>query len=414
MAGAADMDPLDGSLGYCGDLHAHGAFPRKIETVVRIGVNTLFLIPGEVGGTETYLREVLFAMARSSAAIEWVLFTNRENEGYLKRLFREFPHFAFHPLPLRATNRYARIIREQFDLPFRVACCHLDLLWSPGYTAPFFSPCPQTVTIPDMQYRRYPQDLTFLARIATDLLVRMAIRRCQSIIAISEFSRREILTFGRIAEKSVLAIPLAADTVFAEPIPEALKRQRLKKALSSEKPYILSIANTYPHKNIPLLVEAFGRILERVPHQLALVGKPRLGEPEVLAALERVADGSRVKRVTRVDHETLLALYQGADLFVFPSLYEGFGLPVLEAMMSGVPVLTTKCGSIPEVGGDQVCYFDPASSTELAETMVDMVSWGREYRKTRVLEAQQHARQFSWEQTAEKTIECFRTTIAYG
>jgi len=375
---------------------------------MRIGVNTLFLIPGEVGGTETYLREVLLAMAKSFSDIEWVLFTNRENDEYFRRIFGEFSQFAFHPLPLRATNRYARIIREQVDLPFRVARSRVDLLWSPGYTTPFFSPCPQVVTIPDMQYRRYPEDLTFLARIATDILVRIAVRRSKCIITISEFSRKEILTFTSARKESVVAVYLAADLAFAQPIPEDIKRQRLKRLLTSGKPYILCIANTYPHKNVHTLIEAFGRIMEKIPHQLVLVGNPRLGEHEVQAALRKVSDTSRIQRLVKVDYEDLFALYQGTDLFVFPSLYEGFGLPVLEAMMSGVPVLTTRCGSIPEVGGDKVCYFDQASLTDLAQQILQITSWKNDCRKQWVTEAQKHAGQFSWRQTAEKTIECFK------
>ena len=375
---------------------------------MRIGVNTLFLIPGEVGGTETYLREVLLAMAKSFVDIEWVLFTNRENDGYLRRIFGSFPQFAFHPLPLKATNRYARIIREQIDLPFRVALSRVNLLWSPGYTAPFFVSCPQVVTIPDMQYRRYPEDLTCLARIVTNILVRMAARRCRCILAISDFSRREILTFTHARKETVRAVHLAADPAFAQPIPEDIKRQRLKRLLSSEKPYILCIANTYPHKNVHALVESFGRIMEKIPHQLVLVGKPRLGEPDVQTALHRVPDASRVQRLLQVDYEDLFALYQGADIFVFPSLYEGFGLPVLEAMMSGVPVLTTRCGSIPEVGGDKVCYFDPTIPTDLARQMVQIVSWKSDYRKNHIIAAQKQACQFSWYKTAVKTMEYFK------
>ena len=382
---------------------------------MRIGVNTLFLIPGEVGGTETYLRETLRALAELSEDVEWVLFTNRENDGYLRRIFGPFRHVTFHPLPLSATNRYARIIREQIELPFRVAGSRVDLLWSPGYTAPFFSPCPQAVTIPDMQYRRYPEDLTFLARLATDILVRMAARRCRRVIAISEFSRREILNFTAAREDSVRAIPLAANPAFARPIPDDFRRQKLKALLHSEKPYILCIANTYPHKNVHMLIHAFGGIMEKIPHQLVLVGKPRLGEPEVQSALRQISAPGRIERLQRVEQEDLCALYQGADLFVFPSLYEGFGLPVLEAMMSGIPVLTTKCGSIPEVGGDKVRYFDHADTGDLSRQMLEILSWPEEHRKEWIMEGRDHAGRFSWKQTALKTIACLKeASITHG
>jgi len=286
-----------------------------------------------------------------------------------------------------------------------VAASRTDLLWSPGYTAPFITHCPQAVTIPDMQYRRYPEDLTPLARLATDILVRMVARRCRRIIAISEFSRREILNFTAAGEESVRAIPLAADPAFARPIPEDVRRQKLKALLTCEKPYILCIANTYPHKNVYALIHAFGGIMERIPHQLVLVGKPRLGEPEVQSALRQISAPGRIRRLQRVEQEDLCTLYQGADLFVFPSLYEGFGLPVLEAMMSGVPVLTTKCGSIPEVGGDKVRYFDHADTGDLSRQILEILSWTDGDRKNWIQQGRNHSGQFSWEQTALKTIE---------
>lgn len=375
---------------------------------MKIGVNTLFFIPGEVGGMETYVREVLFAMATSSCDVDWVLYTNRENHNHIQGIFGKFPRFTFHLLPLKATNRYSRILREQIDLPFRVAASRIDVLWSPGYTMPFFSPCPQVVTIPDMQYRRYPEDLTWIARIATNILVRIAVRRSKGIITISEFSRREILTFTHALRASVYTVHLGVDLAFAKALPEDMKRQKLKKLISNRNPYILCIANTYPHKNVPALIEGFSRVMKKISHQLVLVGKPRLGESEVQAALRKVSDTSRIQRFLEVDFEDLRALYQGADLFIFPSLYEGFGLPVVEAMMSGVPVLTTKCGSIPEVGGDRVCYFDPDSETDLSEKIMDIVFWEKEYRKLWILKAQEYARRFSWERTAEKTMECFK------
>jgi glycosyltransferase involved in cell wall biosynthesis len=230
--------------------------------------------------------------------------------------------------------------------------------------------------------------LTFLARLATDILVRVAVARCSRVIAVSDFSRREIIHFTKANPEKVAVTYEADDPAFAQPIPADIKRQRLKRLLPSEKPYILCIANTYPHKNVHALIEAFGQILEKISHQLVLVGKLRLGEPDVQTALSRMPDTSRIQRFLQVDYEDLFALYQGADLFVFPSLYKGFGLPVLEAMMSGVPVLTTHCGSIPEVGGDKVCYFDHTSSVDLARQMIQIVSWKDDYRKVRVTAAQ--------------------------
>jgi alpha-1,3-rhamnosyl/mannosyltransferase len=297
---------------------------------------------------------------------------------------------------------------EQIDLPFRVAQSRVDLLWSPGYTAPFFAPCTQVVTIHDMQYKRYPQDLTFLARLATDILMRVAVARCGRMIAVSDFSRQEIIHFTKVNPEKVSFVHEATDPAFAQPIPADIKRLRLKRLLPFEEPYILCIANTYPHKNVHALVESFGHIMGRIPHQLVIVGKPRLGEPAVQAVLRVVSDPSRIQRLLRVDYEDLFALYQGADLFVFPSLYEGFGLPVLEAMMSGVPVLTTRCGSIPEVGGDKVCYFNPADLTDLSGEIIRILSWTNDYRYAWITEAQKRASQFSWGQTAEKTLECFK------
>lgn len=382
---------------------------------MKIGINTLFLIPGEVGGTETYLREILKEIAHSFPAIQVLLFTNRENDTPFRKLFKIHPQFSFCSLPCTATNRYQRIILEQTLLPCYVTRTDIDLLWSPGYIAPFFSSCPQVVTIHDMQYKRYPEDLTFPARLATEILVRVAVARTSRIIAVSDFSRREIIHFTKANKEKVTVVHEAADPAFARLIPEDIKRQKLKKLIPSEKPYILCIANTYPHKNVYALIEAFGRIQEKVSHRLVLVGKPRLGEPEVQAALRSVPDASRVQRLMQVNYEDLSSLYQGADLFVFPSLYEGFGLPVLEAMMSGIPVLTTRCGSIPEVGGDTVSYFDHTSSVDLARQILHIVSWKSDYRKTQIMEAQKRACRFSWQQTAAKTIECFKkVNTAHG
>ena len=378
---------------------------------MKIGVNTLFFIPKEVGGTETYLTEVLREMAKLSGPDQFILFTNRENDGYLRRLLSTYPNVSFNSLPVRAMNRYARILAEQTILPLRVAQAAVDILWSPGYTAPIFVFCPQVVTIHDMQYKRYPEDLGIIARWTTALLVNMAIRRCRRIIAVSEFSSQEIIHFTGVKRKKIHVIREAAAPIFSQPLSIDEKRNRLQNVIKSDRPYLLCVANSYPHKNIPILIEAFCQLESDIPHDLVLVGQPRLGEPGVQQALMQIKDPSRVQRLFHVPREALIALYQDADLFVFPSLYEGFGLPVLEAMMSGVPVLTTRTASIPEVGGDDVQYFDGQNTSELSQRIKAILAWDKEDRRTVIRKAQAHAKGFSWQRCAEATFQCIRDTL---
>jgi alpha-1,3-rhamnosyl/mannosyltransferase len=139
-----------------------------------------------------------------------------------------------------------------------------------------------------------------------------------------------------------------------------------------------------------------------------LVGKPRLGEAAVRSALEALPDDSRVVRLNGVSRRELAALYQGADLFVFPSLYEGFGLPVLEAMLARTPVVTTRRASIPEIGGEDVVYSATPDEAGLAAAMETVLTWPPARRAARVEAAHRRARTFEWNRTAAVTLECLR------
>ena len=132
---------------------------------MRIGVNTLFLIPGEVGGSEVYLRETLSAMVhRAEREVAWVIFTNRENDQMWRETLHAGGAVQFCSMDFSAANRVARVLREQFGLPSAARRAGLDVLWSPGYTAPLRCPCPQVVTLLDMQYRSHPDDFSWPAR----------------------------------------------------------------------------------------------------------------------------------------------------------------------------------------------------------------------------------------------------------
>jgi glycosyltransferase involved in cell wall biosynthesis len=378
---------------------------------MRLGINTLFLIPGEVGGSQTYLCETLKELA-GMPGLELVLFTHLENDDHLRALLSGCERASFRRLNFRASSRYVRIIREQFELPFAAARENLDVLWSPGYTAPVAASCSQVVSILDMQYKRFPHDLTPLARFVTNLLVQMAALRCKRVLTISEFSKREIVQFTAAHEEDIDVTPLAASPCFGDVLPGDEIRRRLSALLPGVEGYLLCVANTYPHKNVETLVEAFGTLMGEIPHKLVLVGKPRLGEPAVQKALDRLANRDRVVRLPQVPLEDLAVLYQGADLFVFPSLYEGFGLPVLEAMLAGVPVLAARHETAVEVGKDLVWYFNGRDAGDLVRQARVVLSLGADERAARRAMSRKAASVYTWARSGCGTLAAIQKLLA--
>ena len=380
---------------------------------MRIGINTLYLIPGEVGGAEFYLRRQLVPMVDHDTRHEFVIFTNAENDAVLRRDLSGRARVRFVPLAFRAARRAVRIIREQTELPVKARHAGVEVLWSPGYTAPLCYGRPQVVSILDMQYRRHPSDLSGPARLATDILVRGGVRGGRRILTISEFSKREIVTLTGARPDVVDVTPLAAGDTFTDGAGAGDAARPASLGVPGDRPYLLCVAHSYPHKNLAALVEAFGRMAAEVPHRLVMVGKPRRGEPALRNAWRAAPEG-RCVRVSDASETDLRALYAHADVFVFPSLYEGFGLPVLEAMAVGVPVVTTRMGSIPEVGGDAVVYADPPDAGGLGAGIRNVLGWSAARRAEWVAMGRRRAATFNWRHTAGLTIRSLERSIEMG
>lgn len=376
---------------------------------MRIGVNTLFLIPGEVGGSETYLRDVLRHAVPRFPDITWVLFTNAENEATLRGDLGASPRVVFECLNVRARRRAARIVAEQTRLPARVRRAGVDGLWSPGYTAPLWPGCPQVVSVLDMQYCEFPQDLSRPAWWATRLLVPAAVRRSRAVLTLSRFSRAQIVRYTGVPEDRVTVAYPGVDAVFGRPLPARERAERVVRLVPSAR-YILCVANTYPHKNVAALVDAFGEAERATDRALVLVGMEGRGEAAVQEAVRRRGLAARLIRLRRLSREDLVALYQGADVFVFPSLYEGFGLPVLEAMYAGVPVIAADKGAIPEVGGKNVFYFD-GTADHLVERWREVAALSVERLGEITAAANRAAASFTWERAADETVACLVNAI---
>lgn len=371
-----------------------------VERIMRIGINTLFLVPGDVGGTEIYLRQNLKEMVAAASDTIFVLFTTRDNEGVFRSDLGKFQNIEYVQLPFRAANRPVRILAEQILLLGYIRKNSIDVLWSPGYTAPIRCSCPQAVTIHDLQYKTHPDDMSFIERNTLDFLVSSACRVCDAVIAVSQFSRQEILKYNFASKDKVFAVLEGVDSIFA-----TVSKTNNPVRQHTTKPYILCVAHTYPHKNVHSLIDAFGQIAEKIPHHLVIVGKARRGEERVLQSLDTLPCRDRIHRLSNIEFSELAAVYQGADVFVLPSEYEGFGLPVLEAMLSGIPVITTGMASLPEVGGAHAVYVRESNSEAFACAIQDVVGWDIKTRQANIQNGREWASSFTWKKSAGETLD---------
>ena len=382
---------------------------------MKIGVNTLFLIPGEVGGTETVVRQVLGKLpALLADGDELVVFLNGENRKILLRDLHQAPRTRLVDTRLRATSRVRRCLFENLTLPRLLRAAAVDVLWNPGNNATLRPGCPQVTTIHDMQYTRFPEDFTKATLRVMQTLVPWSARHSNLVLTISEFSRREIAERAPAPfDKIRVALP-AVEPAFSEPLPGAFLAERVMALTRYPDPYLLAVSNTYPHKSMETVVQAFARIQNRIPHRLVLVGRPRLGEPALEAALEALPDSARVTRLHYVEKQDLIALYQRAEAFLFPSRYEGFGLPVLEALSCGLPVICCREGSVPEIAGEAALYAKTGDPADFAAQILSVIASSPEAAalRTRLSEAgRARARQFSWQRCAAQTLAALREAV---
>jgi glycosyltransferase involved in cell wall biosynthesis len=376
---------------------------------MKIGINALYLIPGRVGGSEIYLRRLVSALARIDRENEYVIFTNRENRG----TFELGENFIEHHCPVRGLVRPHRIAWEQLVLPWRVRQRRLDVLHSPGFVAPLFAPCPSVITVLDLIYLEFPQTFPFLARQWMRFLVRHSARRARAVIALSRYSRDEILWALDVPHWKIRAIYLGGGEERATPAAPGEAKEVLEKH-GITPPYLLTVAASHPHKNLVRLLEAYYRLEEKDRCQLVILGvrHNRYGG-RLLKTVERLDLAGRVVFTGWVEEREKEIIYTRAACTVFPSLLEGFGLPVLESMRYGIPVACSDLPSLAEVAGEAVCLFDPYSADSIAAAIRDCLS-DRGLRERLIEKGQAHAAHFTWEETARQTLEVYRSAAGFN
>lgn len=374
---------------------------------MRIGINALYLLPGKVGGSEIYVRNLVKWLPRAGRGNEFVVYANRESAG----VFEEVPGVVkVVSCSVSASNRPARILYEQTVLPVIAARHKLDALISAGMTGPFVSTVPSFTMIYDLQHVNQPQNFGKLYLVFLKSIIYMSAKRADAVLTLSGKSKRDILKHYNIGADRVDVTYLASDKAsFSKKGADEIARVRKKYKLPAS--FVLYIASSLPHKNYERLLEAFKMVKERNKEmKLVLIGARDYGHGVIKNKIDELGLAEDVVFLGWLPFEDIPVIYSAADLFVFPSLHEGFGIPVLEAMACGVPVVCSKIEPLDEVAGDAARFVDPLSAGSIAEGMLDVLG-GRDLRERLVRDGLRRAAQFSWEKTAKETLKAISARI---
>ena len=374
---------------------------------MHIGLNLIFLVPGETGGMEVAARELIPALIDAAPqGTRFTAFVNREAAAA-----KDGPWGELLPavtVPVNARNRVQWVLGEQALLPRLAAREGVDLVHSLASTAPAWGRFRRVVTVHDLIYARFPEAHAGIRDLGMKVLVPLAVRRSDRVIVDSQSTQRDLVELLGAPEERIDVIPLGRGaTRKAQPLVEPELRARLG---LGERRIALSLSAKRPHKNLTALIGALARIPAEGRPLLVLPGYATSHELELRERARAMGVERDVLFLGWLSSEEFEGLWSVAQAFVYPSLYEGFGLPVLEAMARGVPVACSNASSLPEVAGDAILLFDPHDEAAIAAALQRLLSDPVEAERLRVL-GLERAEQFTWERTARATLATYERAM---
>ncbi|MGN6393597.1 MAG: glycosyltransferase family 4 protein [Gemmatimonadales bacterium] len=383
---------------------ASRASPRA-QPSMRIGIDATALPPQRTG-VANYLYGLLRGLARVDDETRYVVFAQ---PSHITQFGIDRPNFQFEAVDL--SRRGLRLAWEQAGLPRRIRAHGLDVLHSPHYTMPFRHPAGSVVTFCDMTFILHPELHEAVKRVFFPAMMRWSARHADHLITISESTRDDLVRLWRVAPERVTAVPLAAGSEYEPASPAAIAAACAQYGLRADA-YALYVGVLEPRKNVDGLITAFGRVAPRVPGlDLVIAGKRGWMYDRIFAQVKALGLTDRVRFIGYVTQEHLPGLYGGARLFVYPSRYEGFGLPVLEAMHCGVPVITTNVSAMPEVAGDGALLVGPDDIPGLADAMLRVLG-DTSFAHGLARRGRERAAGFSWERCALDTRRVYEQVVA--
>lgn len=362
---------------------------------MKIGVDARNLM-GQRTGVGRYLINLLRHFADSPQSHDFYLFSNSVIENL------SLP--GLHHRTVKGPN----LFWKQVILPYEQWKNKCDVLFIPTYSTPIFNPIKTVVTIHDLIFLLYPEWATRNQRNRFSTIVKHSACRADCVIAVSESTRADILKYTGVKNDKVEVVYEGVDEQFR--VLNTIDEASFLNRYNLDKPFILFVGSIHPRRNVQRVIESFVqlKVEKKIDHQLVLIGLKQQLDPSISHLIhERNIDQS-ISMLGFVPDEDLVKFYNLADIFIYPSLYEGFGLPVLEAMACGTPVITSNTSSLPEVAGDAAVLIDPSNQSQMVDAIQNIVenrAWAEEL-KERGLE---RCKKFSWKSAAKTTCEIFES-----
>lgn len=360
----------------------------------------MFLAPGEVGGSEPLLTNLVSALADTDNQI--FVFA-------LKGLGAAYPEIAAKTdlieVPWRRNSQVLRIGLENTWLAMKARRLALDVMHHGVGTTPYLKPRPAVVTIHDIQYVHYPDNFVKLKRQWLKRNVPFTARSCEAITVPSRWVKRDIERSFGISGDKIVVVPFGSENLFGRHPSSA---EDVRSRYSLDRPFFLFPGRTYPHKNHRFLVEAFGRISGTC--DLIFTGAPWFRDKEIEAAARHMNLTGRVRHLGLVPRADLAGLYSAATALAYPTRFEGFGAPVIEAMSLGCPVIASDVTAVPEVAGDAGILLEPDDLAGWSDTMERLLT-DEHLRSELAARGHERALMFSWKHAAELQLDAYRMAI---
>lgn len=351
-----------------------------------------------LGGNESYATNLIEALAEIDQTNRYTLYVTKREA--VERFRDRWTNFS-----VKSTLPHTPLVRIPLTLSAELRRNPVDVLHV-QFTAPPFSPCPVVVSIHDLSFEHLPQTFKWRSRKQLRITVRRSARQAAQVIALSEHARNDIIETYQVNSEKITAIPLAASAQF-RPVASNEELQRVRHTYGIKGEYILSVGAIQPRKNLGRLITAYERLRRLNPDsslpKLVLAGKCAWLYDETLRTIKELGLTDSVILTGYVPESDLPALYSGAVCFVYPSYFEGFGLPPLEAMQCGTPVIVGNQTSLPEVVGDAGILVDPFDVDALAAALGKVIS-DSDLRQRLGVQGLARAKLFGWQETARRTL----------